>query len=273
MKDIDQLITQYRTVMCRVDELQHQFFNEMAVVYHSNAIENSTLTLDETILLLEHRLSPNGKPLADIFMAEDHYQALKFILEMAYNKRALSHESIKEVASKLMKNTGGVVESISGSFDVSKGEYRKVLVRAGQSVFPDPNKVPLLMEEFIHSINASMDKVKSPIEIYNLSFDAHFQAVSIHPFGDGNGRFSRLMMNYIQAYHQMPLVYMDQTDKQRYFDTLVQSRASQNIDLFRTYMLELTVKSIEEQIAFYNKKSFHASPKNDENGKFLSLLF
>jgi hypothetical protein len=66
---------------------------------------------------------------------------------------------------------------------------------------------------------------------------------------------------------------MDQTDKQRYFDTLVQSRASQNIDLFRTYMLELTVKSIEEQITFYNKKSFHASPKNDENGKFLSLLF
>jgi hypothetical protein len=66
---------------------------------------------------------------------------------------------------------------------------------------------------------------------------------------------------------------MDQTDKQRYFDTLVQSRASQNIDLFRTYMLELTIKSIEEQITFYNNKPSNTSPKNDENGKFLSLLF
>jgi Fic family protein len=273
MTNLDLLLTQYRSTLTEVDESQHLFFNDMAVVYHSNAIENSTLTLDETILLLEHRLSPNGKPLTDIFMAEDHYQALRFVLEMAQNKKALSHDSIKEIAAKLMKNTGGMVESISGSFDVSKGEYRKVVVRAGQSIFPEPSKVQNLMDEFIANINDSINKVKSNLEIYNLSFDAHFQAVSIHPFGDGNGRFSRLMMNYIQAYHQLPLIYMDHTDKQRYFDALVRSRDSQDIEIFRNYMLELTVKSIEEQINFYKNKSFGSTKKNDQKDRFLSLIF
>jgi Fic family protein len=72
----------------------------------------------------------------------------------------------------------------------------------------------------------------------NLSFDAHFNLVSVHPFYDGNGRTSRLLMNYIQAYYDLPLAIINSQDRDIYFQALIDTREKDDINYFRNFMKE-----------------------------------
>jgi Fic family protein len=273
MTNLESILNEYATTIGGVEANQHERFNQYAIVHHSNAIENSTLTFDETTLILEYNQSPSGRPLHDIFMAKDHFDALVYILSLAKNKTELSHEIIHSIGSKIMKNTGGLVTGLNGSFDSSTGDYRTVLVRAGESVFPDPKKVEPMMNELILNINESINKPKSIDDRFNLSFDVHFQAVSIHPFGDGNGRFSRLLMNYIQAYHHLPLIYLFAEDKLAYFNALKETRRQEDLQIFRDYMLEVTFKCLNHQINEYKNIPNSMISKDKDNGKFISVVF
>ena len=69
MMTLIDIVNEYQATISKVDVQQHEQFNRYAMVYHSNAIENSTLSLDDTTLILEHQLTPSGKPLHDILMA------------------------------------------------------------------------------------------------------------------------------------------------------------------------------------------------------------
>ena len=267
------IVNEYQAAISKVDVQQHEQFNRYAMVYHSNAIENSTLSLDDTTLILEHQLAPSGKPLHDILMAKDHYDALVYVLDLAKTRTALSHEVLRTLAAKILKNTGGIVRHISGDFDTSQGDYRTVIVRAGESIFPKPKKVFALMNDLIHQINENINKPITLVEKYHLSFDAHFQAVSIHPFGDGNGRFSRLLMNYIQEYHGLPLIYPFVEDKQAYFNALVETRKANDIEIFRAFMTQTTIKFLKHQIELYQNYTHTIKDGNISNGKFLSILY
>ena len=121
----------------------------------------------------------------------------EFIIDKARNKTAVTTELIKEINSYVMKGTGGIYNTILGEIDASKGMFRKGNVTAGVSYFPNYDKVERLTNELVLSINSRMNTDLSIDEKLNLSFDAHFNLVSIHPFYDGNGRTSRLIMNLI----------------------------------------------------------------------------
>ncbi|MGY0407883.1 MAG: Fic family protein [Polaribacter sp.] len=69
-----------------------------------------------------------------------------------------------------------------------------------------------------------MNKVKSYKEINDLAFESHYQMVTIHPFADGNGRISRLLMNYVQKYHNTSLSIVYQTFKSDYIKALNETR-------------------------------------------------
>lgn len=68
----------------------------------------------------------------------------------------------------------------------------------------------------------------------NLSFDAHFDLVTVHPFYDGNGRTSRLLMNYLQQRNNLPLGLVFKEDKTDYFEALIETRKQE--DIFRGFM-------------------------------------
>jgi len=175
--------------------------------------EGSSLTYQESSLLLTDGLTAKGKPLNDQNMVKDHFDALNFILDEAKKQTLLTPEFIRLLASKVMKTTGGEVNVAVGSFDTSKGDFRKCAVRVGERYFAAYQKVPDKVQEICDMINKRLSSAKTPQEIYDLAFDAHFRLVSVHPFGDGNGRTSRLLMNYILALKNQPLVCVYKEDK------------------------------------------------------------
>jgi Fic family protein len=100
-----------------------------------------------------------------------------------------------------MKNTGTVYHTMLGDFSSANGDLRLVNVSAGVGgkSYMSYNKVPLKLREFCEELNAKRRSWTnlSLDDLYNLSFDAHYNLVSIHPWADGNGRMSRLLMNWL----------------------------------------------------------------------------
>lgn len=251
------------------DNFDFDKFNHYAMVHHSNAIENSTLTIEETFLLLDEHLTPQNKPLEHSLMAVDHLSALKYTVDLAQNKIPLTDTIIKKMSSLIMKSTGSEISAIAGDFDSSKGEYRKRTVRAGTATFMDYKKVPKRVDELVNYINENINSVNGFQEVNELAFDAHLQMVSIHPFADGNGRLSRLIMNYVQEYHNMPLVAIYKEQKLDYFNALQESRAEKDISVFRTFMFQQTEIYLLDKI-----KEVTSNQKSEKpNGKGLNFLF
>lgn len=232
-----------------------QKFNDYAIVHHSNAIENSTLTEDETIILLSDGLTPNSKPLQYTYMAIDHYNALKFVVNMAENKHVLTVGKIQDVSALVLNNTGEIVNSALGTVDSTKGDFRKFTVRAGNNTFMDYKKVPSRVKELSHYIQNNIDKANTIEENYKLAFEAHYQLVTIHPFADGNGRTSRLIMNYIQHYQNYPMTLVFAEDKASYFEALNKTRADENISLFTHFMMNQAKKYFKHEIGKMSKET------------------
>ena len=107
----------------------------------------------------------------------------------------------------LMRTTGSVHRVLGGSFDSSKGEFRLCGVTAGVGGHSYMNylKVPAKVDELCAILQEKQEKMGTFREQYELSFNAHLNLVTIHPWVDGNGRTARLLMNYIPfCYHLFP---------------------------------------------------------------------
>jgi len=237
MENLLKLYNQYKELSIS-DTFDFEKFNQYAIIHHSNSIEGSTLTLQETILLLDEQLTPANKPLEYTLMAIDHLKALKYVMELAKNKEKLS----------VPASTGSEINAMAGNFDSSKGDFRKVTVRAGVRTFMDYKKVPDRTLELVNYINTHIDEALGFQQINELAFDTHYQMVTIHPFADGNGRISRLLMNYIQEYHKMPLSIVFKDDKTAYTNALEKTREKEDINVFRQFMINQTTKLIKNRI-------------------------
>lgn len=211
-------------------------FNHFAIVHHSATIEGSTLTEVETQLLLDENLTPKGKPLDHSLMVSDHYYALKFILEPVNLSRKITPQFIQEINAQVMKRTGPIVNTALGTVDTSKGELRKSNVSVGNSYPVNYDKVDRLLTILSNQLNEALSKPGNTLNMLNLSFDAHFDLVTVHPFYDGNGRTSRLLMNYLQQRNNLPLGLVFKEDKTDYFEALIETRKQEDINIFRGFM-------------------------------------
>lgn len=235
--------------------IDHNKFNLISIVHHSTVIEGSTLSEVETSVLINDGLTPKGKPLEHSLMVTDHFEALIYVIEQANKKTPVSVEMIKKIGALVLKNTGSIYETILGKVDATKGEFRKGNVIAGNTYFPNYNKVERLMNDLVKNVQTKMNSNLSLEDKLNLSFDAHFNMVSIHPFYDGNGRASRLLMNYIQQYYDIPLAIINSESKVDYINALIETREKEDISVFRNFMekeysiqLKKEIKDFERQI-------------------------
>lgn len=252
MDSIINLITEYQSFKLN-EIIDYEKFNEYAIVHHSTVIEGSTLTENETRLLLEEGTTPKGKPLEHSLMVKDHYEALHFVLDQAKTPQPLTLSFIQQINAGVMKHTGTVYNTALGQVDASKGEFRKGNVSAGGSYFVNYDKVVSYTSELVNSLTERIKAVRSDKEKLELSFDAHFNLVCIHPFYDGNGRTSRLLMNYLQAIFNLPLAIVYKEDKSDYFTALQESRKQESLQPFTIFMYEEYRKYLQHEINTYKE--------------------
>lgn len=251
---LNKLVNDFRTFgLDRI--LDFTLFNRIAIVHHSSAIEGSTLTLQETTLLINEGITAKGKPMAEHQMVTDHYAALVLVLENAKNKTQITPDFLRMKNAMINKNTGQVRHTALGVCDDTKGDFRLGNVTTGSTYFVNYDKVLQMVTELCSNLQNKIDAVTAMEEIYKFSFDAHFYLVTIHPWFDGNGRTSRLLMNYIQAYHQQPLSLIFIEDKAEYIQALLDTREKNDLDIFRNFMCNQHIKYLEREIEKYNQRN------------------
>ncbi len=233
------------------DVIDYNKFNHFAITHHSTAIEGSTLNEMETRLLLEENITPKGKHLNESMMTLDHYQALLFILKEARHKTVVTESFLKTINAHVLKNTGAVYNAALGTINSSLGEYRLSNVRAGHRYFANYAKVQDLTAQLCKNIQGQMTTMLTIESQLFLAFDAHFDLVSIHPWYDGNGRTSRLLMNYIQACFDLPLAIVYKEDKVDYFSALEVSRDLESKNPFRDFMMRQYRIFLQKEIEAY----------------------
>ena len=233
-----------------------------SLITHSTAIEGSTLTEAEAQMLFDEGLTAKGKPLVYHLMNEDLKKAYELAKAEARNKTSVTPAFLRKLNAALMRTTGSVYNVMGGSFDSSKGEFRLCGVTAGVGgcSYMSYPKVPAKVEELCSILREKQKNMETFRERYELSFNAHLNLVTVHPWVDGNGRTARLLMNYIQFCHHLFPTKIFKEDRGDYILSLRQSQEDENSQPFLDFMAAQLKKSFASEIEKYNtgrKKGFN----------------
>ena len=239
-------------------QIDYYKFYLYSLITHSTAIEGSTVTEIENQLLFDEGISAKGRSMQEQLMNLDLKKAYEESIRQAKEKKDFSIDMLKELSAIVMKNTGSTYNTLQGSFDSSKGDLRLVNVTAGAGGRSYMNflKVPSRLADFCTKLNdcrQALHQNDDIIEQYLLSFDAHYELVTIHPWVDGNGRMSRLIMNYIQFEYGLVPTKVNKDDKAEYIQALVDSREQDSTEPFREFMLREHIKNLQHEIAAYQE--------------------
>ena len=202
----------------QVEKLREIFDTEYT--YHSNKIEGNTLTLRETDLVVNKGMTIGGKSLREHFEAMNHAHAITRIRSLAGRNAEIDEHVVRELHALIM-------QGIDYDFP---GRYREERVRIVGSQHVPPNfvKVPELMTELYAFYEAN----KAAMQPVQLAAEMHEKFVTIHPFRDGNGRTSRLLMNLILLRNGYPISVIsgDPSERLRYYETLEAAQITQPVD-------------------------------------------
>jgi len=196
--------------------------------YDTQRIEGSKLTLKDTANLLEKGITPKEKPTRDIKEAEAHK---KVFYEMLNHDKYLSLQTVLYWHKKL--------------FDDSKpdiaGKIRNYGVQISRSKFIPPAPVELqpLLKEFFDWYSQNKNKIPA-VELAAL---VHLKFVTIHPFSDGNGRISRLMMNFVLHKKGFPMLNISYEKRTGYYNALERSQVKKNELIFLQWFFKKYIDS------------------------------
>ena len=235
-------------------QLDYDKFYLYSIITHSTAIEGSTVTEIENQLLFDEGISAN-KPMAEQLMNLDLKAAYEQSFVYAKAHTDFSIELLCKLASLVMKNTGSTYKNIAGEFSSAKGDLRLLNVSAGRGgkSYLAWQKVPDRLQAFCDWLNKERKNInkKDIQKIYELSFEAHYRIVSIHPWADGNGRMSRLIMNMIQYEAGVIPSIVKKESRAEYIQSLALSQENDDSSTFVEFMLNHHMENLQKQIAEY----------------------
>jgi Fic family protein len=211
--------------------------------YHSNALEGNPLTLSETSFFIREGLTSEGRPLSAYLEAKNHAAALDFLEQIVREQTPLTEHLIKQYHAMLFEKID-YVEAREGRIRVEAGRYKTEQnhgIRLDGKIreFTDPLQVAGEMERLIEWYEAEKGQ-RHPIELAGM---VHHRLASIHPFTDGNGRVSRLVMNTLlmQAGYTPAIIPVE--EKQQYLEAL-QSADDGDAAPFLSFLERLVAKSL-----------------------------
>ncbi|KAK8377964.1 hypothetical protein O3P69_018701 [Scylla paramamosain] len=177
-------------------------------IYHTAGIEGNTMTLAQTRMILETRLSVGGKSVME------HNEILGLDLALKFINTTLLHR----VGLITLHDVLEIHRRVLGHVDpLEAGQLRTTQVYVSDHIPPPPTRLQVLMEDFIAWLNSPEAQALHPVRYAAL---AHYKLVFIHPFSDGNGRTARLIMNFLLMQAGYPPVIIRKQDRMLYYDCL-----------------------------------------------------
>jgi Fic family protein len=227
-----QYTNEQKTLPPSIEQKQQETFS-IRFTYNTNKIEGSTLTLRETALLLELGITPSRRPIEDVKETETHQHVFQDML--SYTKevtlstllhwhKQLFEETKKDEAGKLRDYPVGIAGST----------YQP----------PYPIELDLLLTAFFDWYKKQR-AILHPVYVAAL---VHLKIVTIHPFGDGNGRISRLFMNYVLHKHGYPMIVIDYTDRNSYYHALERSQVKNDDSIFTQWFFKRYLKEYKKYL-------------------------
>ena len=256
-------------------QIDYEKFYLYSIITHSTAIEGSTVTEIENQLLFDEGISANGKTIVEQMMNLDLKRAYEESIRMARSKTPITIDVLKTLSHLVMQNTGSTYKTALGDFSSADGDLRLLNVTAGVGgkSYLSYQKVPAKLQEFCDWLNAQRAREMSLADRYNLSFEAHYRLVTIHPWADGNGRMARLIMNHIQFEFGLVPAKVLKEDKGDYINALIATRESEDINHFLDFMASEMIKTISSDIGAYLKSMGESrEKKQNSREKILSIL-
>lgn len=203
------------------NDIYDQFI--LSLTYHSNSIEGSTLTEDDTAAILFDNASLPNKSLVEHLEAKNHQTAVKYLIEQTKTNYKITEEFILKLHGTLMN-----------SIIPAAGYYRNHGVRIVGAYVPTANhlKVPELMEDLVTDIN------KKKTDVIKQISEIHSRFEKIHPFSDGNGRVGRLLIHAMLLRKNLPPALIKQENKILYNNYLNKSQLEGDFSLLEDFICD-----------------------------------
>lgn len=273
---IDQLSATYNSLLPMSPENQRRWDKKVRLEfnYNSNHIEGNTLTYGETELLLLFDETHGSRPMRDYEEMKAHDVAFQKIKEWAADTETpLTEQDIKNLNQIILVQPfwkdAITPDGQPTRRQITVGNYKtqpnSVRLPNGELFeYTAPQEVPIQMQALMEWYRDE----QTALHPVTLAAMFHYKFVCIHPFDDGNGRVSRLLMNYVLLAHKLPPVVIKSSDKQNYLHALHLADTGQ-YEAFIRYIAEQVVSSLEMAIKAAKGESIE---EPDDLDKEIALL-
>lgn len=211
---------------------------ELEYTFESNRIEGNTLTLRETDLVINEGLTISGKSMREHLEAINHVEAIGYIKQLIEKNFPFNEREMLSIHNLILR----------GIIPEDAGRYRRVqvMIKGSAHMPPQPFIVPKEMENYFIWYEENKTKLHPII----LAAEMHERLVTIHPFIDGNGRTSRLIMNLILLQHGYVIANIkgDYESRMRYYQSLENAQTTGNKEDFLILIASIEKDCIERYL-------------------------
>lgn len=227
-------------------------YYRVGLTYTSNALEGNSLTESETKVVIEDGLTIEGKPLRDVYEAVGHAKAYDFLYEISH-EAPLTEETIKTIHRLFYQQ-----------IDTERaGMYRKVpvFISGSQHAVAPIAEIDKKMQQLVRWYNNQEGKIHPVV----LAAELHKRFVYIHPFVDGNGRVSRLLMNLSLMRNDYNIALIPAICRSEYISAL--KLGHNNPDIFAHFVADRVIMTQSDILRLF--KETEAGPRQEDFRKVL----
>ena len=212
---------------------------ELEYTFESNRIEGNTLTLRETDLVINKGLTVSGKSMREHLEAINHGDAIHYVKELISRDAVITKKEVLSIHNLILR---GILPEEAGRF-----RRIQVMIQGSDHMPPAPYLVEKQMEDYF----IWYERNRLSIHPIVLAAEMHERLVTIHPFIDGNGRTSRLIMNMILLQNGFVIANIkgDNTSRYNYYEALDEVQTSGNKDAFIRFIAEVEKQSLERYLS------------------------
>ena len=211
---------------------------ELEYTFESNRIEGNTLTLKETDLVINEGLTVSGKSMREHLEAINHQEAIEYVKDLVQRKVSINERELLVIHNMILR---GIMPEYAG-------KYRniQVMIKGSAHMPPQPFLVPKKMEEYFEWYQINRNKLHPVV----LAAEMHERLVTIHPFVDGNGRTSRLIMNLILLKHGYVIANIkgDYDARMNYYNALELVQTEKEKDTFLNFIADVEIDCLNRYL-------------------------